>query len=122
MKTATNPMNGMAAVKLLYKPLDGAESDSNIQSSQAKIKLNLHPTPSLIPGVEYPAIERNLSLAYQKGYADAERLYRNDDAIAENKYLLNIFRKIVKEKRKELIKKGEIQPQTKEERKWRLKL
>lgn len=73
--------------------------------------------PSLIRGAQYPISdkeERILDAAYRHGYTDAMRMNRAGRLVEDDPFL-DFMRKRVEEIRKEKIKKGLIEPSTKEE-------
>ena len=87
-------------------------------------KSNIFGPPSLTPGIKYPITEeaeRIRQLAYSQGYSDAMRMNRAGRLVEDDPFL-DVLRKRVEQIRKEKIKKGRIEPATKQERKWRLGL
>jgi hypothetical protein len=108
------PGNDGAISEILYGDANSSKASTKVEKKPIKSKVNLFSPPSLLP--------EDRGDCFQKGFAVAERIFRNDDAVAEDKYLLQLFRRRVKQIRNKMIKKGQIEPANKEERKLRLNL
>lgn len=68
-------------------------------ANQTPIDKPIIVAPSLIPDVEYPTTDREeqlINLAYQHGYKQAKRHWKDDD-----RYMLELFRERVQQIRKE---------------------
>jgi hypothetical protein len=115
--TTANPEMGSAA-KSLYS-FDGLnETKSKLPNPTESI--NLFGRPSLVPGVEYPISDREeelLNKGYDKGQKDALRMNRKGRLVEDDPFL-DLLRNRVKQIRKDLVKKGRVEPVTEEERGW----
>lgn len=110
--------DGVAAAKSLY---DSDKDDKTIQKvANPTENSNLFGRPSLVPGVEYPLSDREeelLDAGYQKGHDDSLRINRAGRIVEEDPFL-NVLRKRLKQIRKNLVKKGRVEPVTEEEQGW----
>lgn len=119
MKKPIPSGTGLALAESLYSD---NETESNIASQPENY--NIFGPPSLIKGVDYPVSykdERLLNTAYKHGFNDAMRMNRAGHLVEDDPFL-DVLRQRVEQIRKEKIKKGRIEPATKQEKKWRLGL